>query len=137
LLESLEWRQIYEHCGGNIWLLRKSVKNARGEENWDATLERAVAGALSAVNSAAKPGQLPVRDTRPLWNGAQWKRVLELINKAPYHAVLKSQLEKELGKDNETSGELILLSMVNTLCWRCATLLTLRVICLRRCMGTV
>jgi hypothetical protein len=67
---------------------------------------------LSAVNNAAKPGGLPVRDTRPLWNGAQWKRVLELIITAPHHAVVQSKLEKELGKDNELSNELILLSMV-------------------------
>jgi hypothetical protein len=42
-----QWREIYEHCGGNIWLLHKSVKISRLKKNWDATLERAVAGALS------------------------------------------------------------------------------------------
>ena len=108
-----QWRQIYEHCGGNIWLLRQCVKNARGEEKWDGALESAVAGALSAVNDAAIPGGLPMRDIAPRWNGAQWKKVLELITTAPHHAVLQSKLEKELGKDSIFSGKLILLSMVN------------------------
>ena len=107
-----QWREIYEHCGGNIWLLRQCVKNARGKENWDGALKRAVAGALSAVGNAAKPGRLPKRDVAPPWNGAQWKKVLELITTAPHHAVLQSTLEKELGKDSKISGELILLSMV-------------------------
>jgi hypothetical protein len=107
-----QWREVYEHCGGNIWLLHQCVTDARGKENWDVALESAVAGALSAVDDAAIPAGLPMRDVAPRWNGAQWKRVLELITTAPHHAVLQSTLEKELGKDSKISGELILLSMV-------------------------
>lgn len=106
-----QWREIYEHCGGNIWLLRQCVTDARGKENWGGALKTAVAGALSAVDNAAKPGRLPKRDVAPLWNGAQWKKVLELITTSPHHAVLQSTLEKELGKDSKISGELILRSM--------------------------
>ena len=89
-----QWREIYEHCGGNIWLLRQCVKNARGEESWDGALKSAVDGAVSAVRGAARPAGLPMRDIAPRWTGAQWKKVLELITTAPHHAVLQSNREK-------------------------------------------
>ena len=107
-----QWREIYEHCGGNIWLLRQCVKNARGEESWDGALKSAVDGAVSAVRDAARPAGLPLRDIAPRWTGAQWKKVLELITTAPHHAVLQSKLEKELDNESKNSGYLVLRSMV-------------------------
>lgn len=109
-----EWRKIYEHCGGNIWLLRQCVTHASGDENWDSALWGIMADAVHAVDNAAGPESLVVlnSNTPPLWNGAQWKKVLDLIVNAPHHAVSKSKVEKELDKDSNGRGYLILRSMV-------------------------
>ena len=113
-----QWPAIYERCGGNIGLLQQCVAAAREWGNWDTALKQVVAGPLRAVERGFKPEVYIVKGGEaPLWTDDQWKMVLELITTALHHAVLASEIEKELGKGSdrggdEKKGSKILLSMV-------------------------
>ena len=114
-----QWSEIYQRCGGNIGLLKQCVAEARNlKGNWDYALQKVVAGPLGAVQRGFAPSVYIMKGGEaPLWTGAQWKMVLERITTSPYHAVLVSEIKKELGKGSdrggdEKKGSKILLSMI-------------------------
>ena len=113
-----QWSEIYQRCGGNIGLLQQCAAAARLSGNWDSALQKVVAGPLDAVQQGFEPEVYIVKGGEaPLWTAAQWKMVLERITTSPYHAVLVSEIKKELGKGSdrggdEKKGSKILLSMV-------------------------
>ena len=109
-----QWSEIYQRCGGNIGLLQQCVAEARDLKwNWDSALQKVVAGPLGAVIQGFEPEvYIQKGGEDPLWTDVQWKMVLERVTTAPHHAVLASELKKELEKGSEKRGSEILLSMV-------------------------
>ncbi|KAG7667017.1 hypothetical protein KSW81_000765 [Nannochloris sp. 'desiccata'] len=108
-----QWPAIYERCGGNIGLLQQCVAKAQLIGNWDDALQGVVAGPRSGIVRGFKPRVYIVKGGEaPLWTKEQWKMVLERITTAPHHAVLVSELEKDLGDGDVEKGSEILLSMV-------------------------
>jgi hypothetical protein len=108
-----QWPAIYERCGGNIGLLKQCVAEAQLIGNWDAALQGVVAGPRSEIVRGFEPEVYIVKGGEaPLWTAQQWKMVLERITTAPHHAVLVSEIKKELEKGSDKKGSEILLSMV-------------------------
>jgi hypothetical protein len=107
-----KWSEIYKRCGGNIGLLNQCVLQAKLVGNWDAALDEVVANPCRAVDRGFEPRRYIVKGGKaPLWTAQQWKMVLELITTATDHAVLVSEMKKELGDGDVERGSEILLSM--------------------------
>lgn len=106
------WPAIYERCGGNIGMLMQCVGAARRLRNWTDALDIVVANSRSAIEQGFSPEILPKRNELPEWNEDQWATVLQRLTTAPYHAVLRKELEKDLGKGDGKTGKQIILSMV-------------------------
>ena len=111
------WEKIYARCGGNIGLLEECVIEAAIESDWEKALTLIVGGPRSAVDKGFEPSVISVRDQPPLWTKDQWKKVLQCILEAKYHAVAVSDLVAALAPnknepDGAFSGKKVLLSMV-------------------------
>ncbi|KAH7620546.1 putative ATP-binding protein [Nannochloris sp. 'desiccata'] len=106
------WPAIYERCGGNIGMLQQCVIEARAQGNWKDALDIVVANSRSAIEQGFKPKVIPKRDELPDWFEDQWATVLQCLTTAPHHAVLRNELAKNLGKEDEERGDEIILSMV-------------------------
>jgi hypothetical protein len=108
-----KWSEIYKRCGGNIGLMNHCVAKAQSLGNWDAALNGVVANPLEDIVLGFKPRRYIVKGGKaPLWTAKQWRMVLERITTATDHAVLVSEIEKELGDGDVERGAEILLSMV-------------------------
>ena len=108
-----QWPEIYQRCGGNIGLLQQCVDARELKGTWASALKNVVVGPRRAVLRGFEPEIYIVKGGEaPLWTDVQWRMVLERITTAPHHAVLASELKKELGKGSEKKGSEVLLSMV-------------------------
>ncbi|KAG7672829.1 hypothetical protein KSW81_001772 [Nannochloris sp. 'desiccata'] len=107
-----QWPAICERCGGNIGMKKQCVGAARDLGNWEDALGDVVANSRSAIKQGFKPKVITKRDEPPDWAKDQWETVLERITEAPYHAIIREDLAKELGNGDEERGDEIILSMV-------------------------
>jgi len=108
-----QWPEIYQRCGGNIGLLQQCVDARDLKGNWASALKNVVVGPRGAVERGFEPEiYIAKGGESPLWTDDQWRMVLERITTASHHAVLASELKKELGKGSEKKGSEVLLSMV-------------------------
>jgi hypothetical protein len=106
------WPAIYARCGGNIGKLKHCVRAARSKGSWNSALDVVIAKPRLAIERGFDPERIPERDVDSLWTGEQWETVLQEIVKAPYHAVLREELAKKLGKGDGKIGNTIIVSMV-------------------------
>jgi hypothetical protein len=105
------------------FLLTKCLSNTELAQligNWNDALQGVVAGPRSGIVRGFEPEVYIVKGGEaPLWTAQQWKMVLERITTAPHHAVLVSEMKKELERSipwswpwsKRVTGSEILLSM--------------------------
>ena len=91
------WEDIYERCGGNIYLMREYVTEAYVRKDWKEALEIVSRDAYFEVMQGFHK-RMRIMDDPPLWTKEQWELVLQLIINAAHNAVSKRDMAVELGK---------------------------------------